>query len=167
MTCCTKLTQESPCRTSFMRMICLGWYDGPTEGFVLCASCGEASYFDLLAWDSLHGRRVFELQMLPHGAFSRVQELLTAVGEPSWPCWTPRWQLDNTQELRRVETELDALRGQRRGPPILLVTPDRLESSDRAVAVSEEVAQRMSGMPRGEEADFDEWFDLVQNISRG
>ena len=53
----------------------LGWYDGLTDGFALCKSCGRSFHFALTAWDDERRLRVYGFAQVTDSAYRRVVEV--------------------------------------------------------------------------------------------
>lgn len=73
MKCCKLLVDGQFETLPFLRVIAVGYYDGPTEGFTECSQCGQAYTFRLLDWDNLQDLRVF--------AYSPLAINLSAIGD--------------------------------------------------------------------------------------
>jgi len=91
-----------------VRVIALGFYDGPTEG-VLQTTDGAAYRFDLIAEehnpDGLDDR-TFALRPLPEGVFEEVAEL---VGASAAVVVVPRWPVAGPDRQAEIDRRLDAL----------------------------------------------------------
>lgn len=91
-----------------VRVIALGFYDGPTEG-VLQTTDGAAYRFDLIAEehnpDGLDDR-TFALRPLPPGVFDEVAEL---VGGSAGAVVVPRWPVAGADRQAEIDRRLDAL----------------------------------------------------------
>jgi len=58
MNCCTHLADQKLELLPFVRVIAIGYYDGPTEGFTDCATCGQTYAFRKLDWDKSQDVRI-------------------------------------------------------------------------------------------------------------
>lgn len=91
-----------------VRVIALGYYDGPTEG-VLQTAEGAAYRFDLIGEehnpDGLDDR-TFALRLLPEGAFEEVAEL---VGGSAAAVVVARWPVAGPDRQAEIDRRLDAL----------------------------------------------------------
>lgn len=91
-----------------VRVIALGFYDGPTEG-VLQTADGAAYRFDLIGEehnpDGLDDR-TFALRPLSSGAFEEVAEL---VGGSAAAVVVPRWPVAGPDRQADIDRRLDAL----------------------------------------------------------
>ena len=91
-----------------VRVIALGFYDGPTEG-VLQTADGAAYRFDLIAEehnpDGLYDR-TFALRPLPLGVFDEVAEL---VGGSAAAVVVPRWPVAGPDRQAEIDRRLDTL----------------------------------------------------------
>jgi len=59
MECCQLLKDGVSSALPFERVLAVGYYDGPTEGFSECAMCRRCYYFKKLAWDESQDIRIF------------------------------------------------------------------------------------------------------------
>jgi len=87
--CCQQLSPDSPRRSPFGRILSLGFYDGTTSGVAQCLDCSKAYRYELVAWDSGQDTRVYSLAALPSESFDALVSVLSAVGSPTWPFWSP------------------------------------------------------------------------------
>jgi len=89
----------SPC----IRLLCLGWYDGPTSG-VAATSGGRLYRFELLdRRPDADDLRVFAFAPLPGGAWDRLVEAIEGYQEPRWPVFVPTWKFATPGELERLD----------------------------------------------------------------
>lgn len=91
----------------FDRILCLGYYDGPTSGLAKCAESQKAYRFELVAWDSSFENRIYSLAETDVEVFDLVVQILTRLEEPRWPFWTPRWQFGSSLEESRTSSGID------------------------------------------------------------
>ncbi len=94
-----------------VRVIALGFYDGPTEG-VLQTADGTGYRFDLIGEehnpDGLDDR-TFALRPLPPGAFDEVAELVAPAVRSDGAVWVPRWPVAPPDGQAAIDRRLDAL----------------------------------------------------------
>ena len=64
MKCCRFLVNGVDEALPFERVIAIGYYDGPTEGFTACSQCGQGYSFYMMDWDDKQDVRVFGLSPL-------------------------------------------------------------------------------------------------------
>src|SRR5262245_38578653 len=91
---------SAPFPSPFGRILCLGYYDGPTNGIVLCKTQSRAYRFELIAWDSHCDNRIYALVETRPDIFDSIVEVLSALEQPRWPFWMPRAQVNSSGELR-------------------------------------------------------------------
>lgn len=99
LTCCLDLEKQFdiPISSPFSQMIVLGWFDGPTDGLVICGSCGRSYKFavlasdggsyDFSAWDEGHELTIFGLSEFTKEQFDIVFSALADGRTPTWPIW--------------------------------------------------------------------------------
>jgi len=120
-------TEASP----FAKVIALDFTDGPTAGVVQCASCPLAYRFETLAididgtvdraaWDRGEEIRVFGLAPLSAGTFERIVDVLSPLGQPTWPIWAPGAGASPSSILTSIDREV-ALLLNAAGPPTVAV----------------------------------------------
>jgi hypothetical protein len=91
----------------FRRILATGYYDGPTDGLVECATCSTLYQFQKLDWDDQQDMRIFALSPIPGHSFAELEVTRSGSEGPAWPIWVPADQV--TQELAlRVDAILDA-----------------------------------------------------------
>lgn len=74
------------------RLIAVGFYDGPTEGFVRGFETGFAHYFKVVAWDDEQDCRLYLLGRIEEFVFDQLLALLleggqAILGEVFAPAW--------------------------------------------------------------------------------
>ena len=87
--CCASRSSTRDVASPFRRLIATGYYDGPTEGFVECGTCGTVFAFRTLDWDGGQDVRIFALREL---SAATMDSLVTRIGnetgdQPRWPVW--------------------------------------------------------------------------------
>lgn len=95
--------QKSP----FQQVIAFGYYDGPTAGVAQCAACEQAYKYDLLAWDENQDVRVYSFAPLPAQSFQQIVKACSVLGEPRWPVWVPKWEIEQKETEEKVESEVE------------------------------------------------------------
>jgi len=128
--CDVKFEQNA---SPFDRILCLGYYDGPTSGLAKCAKSQKAYRFELVAWDSNCENRIYSLAETDVQVFDAVVQTLERLEKPRWPFWTPRWQFGSSSEQSSASSEIDhALAGIPAAS--LLVATDHLDETILACA---------------------------------
>jgi hypothetical protein len=112
----------------FDRILCLGYYDGPTSGLAKCAESQKAYRFELVAWDSGFENRIYSLAETDLEVFDSVVQMLTRLEEPRWPFWTPRWRFGSSSEESRASSGIDQALAKIPAASLLIAT-DRLDES--------------------------------------
>jgi hypothetical protein len=88
-------------RSPISKVLALGYYDGPTDGVLTCAS-GEVFKFDLL--DEVPADvRHYSLAPLPVEAWTALVNVISPYEPPRWPVWCPLWRFpsDVRPEIER------------------------------------------------------------------
>lgn len=97
--------EGAPFPSPVLKILALGYYDGPTNGLLQCEA-GRAYCFEMLAWDrESQNLRVFGFAPIPADAFDRLAELCARCEKPRWPVWLPSW-------YEEWDEEADAILGQ-------------------------------------------------------
>jgi hypothetical protein len=129
------MTQLRPCDSNlektaspFDRILCLGYYDGPTSGLARCAESTKAYRFELVAWDSGFENRIYSLAETDVEVFDSVVRMLARLEEPHWPSWVPRWQFSSLSDERAVSSTIDQTLGKISAASLLIAT-DRLDQN--------------------------------------
>jgi hypothetical protein len=129
--CCRDLSRPSKGPSPFDRVIALGWYDGPTEGLIRCAACGQVYRFDLLdSVDEDRGIRLYSLAPVPADTMNRLVEVLSPFMTPSWPMWAPLWKFPSEADRIAVERTVDELMAKAAAPEFVIETAGLLDEID-------------------------------------
>ena len=125
-----KLCDANFARTEsfFDRILCLGYYDGPTSGMAKCAESAKAYRFELVAWDSNCENRIYSLAETDMDVFNSVVQTLTRLEEPRWPFWVPRWQFSSSIEKSHLSSRVDQALATIPAASLLIAT-DHLDES--------------------------------------
>jgi hypothetical protein len=94
------------------RLIALGWYDGPTEGFLWLEQPSAELYFKLL--EEAHegryaGTKLVALYEVPVGTIQQVEHVLSFAGPAVGRWWIPLWRHSDEKVLRQAEDQLAEL----------------------------------------------------------
>ncbi|SRR6266508_2754982 len=90
----------------FTKVLALGYYDGPTEGFVQGGEGGPVYRFHMLAWDSeTQDLRVFGLAPCPSDSLARLVALCERYEPARWPVWVPSWHEGLEGETEQLLSE--------------------------------------------------------------
>lgn len=127
----------------FNRILCLGYYDGPTSGLAKCAESQKAYRFELVTWDSSFENRIYSLAETDVQVFDSVVSALTRLEEPRWPFWTPRWQFGSSLEESRISSEIALVLSTIPAAALLMATDHLDESILACRALETAVASRM------------------------
>jgi hypothetical protein len=129
--CCRDMNRPSKGPSPFDRVIALGWYDGPTEGLIRCAACGQVYRFDLLdSVDEDRGIRLYSLAPVPADTMNRLVEVLSPFMTPSWPMWAPLWKFPSEADRIAVERTVDELMAKAAAPEFVIETAGLLDEID-------------------------------------
>ena len=93
--------------SSFAKVVCLGYYDGPTMGLALSTKPETAYRFEIAAWDSHCENRVYALAETHLSTFDSLVQILEQIEPPRWPVWVPRWQFDSAEQENQVSKQVD------------------------------------------------------------
>lgn len=160
MTCCQDLERVRAVASPFNKVIALGWYDGPIEGFAQCAACGRGFHFDLGAWDDTRRARIYELHTLPEGAFAAAASVLAALGPARWPMWVPHWDTPASKQLSAIDTDLTRIRDSASTDGLVIASSDLLGEIAAARRCSSALS-RLLPRSKGEDGVFGEWAAVV------
>ncbi len=139
----------------FNRILCLGYYDGPTSGLARCTKSQKAYRFELVAWDPGFENRIYSLAETDVQVFDSVVQVLARLEAPHWPFWTPRWQFGSSLEESRTSSEIDQALS-RIPPASLLIATDHLDKNILACRALEAAVR--SRMPKeGTLPDSKDW----------
>src|SRR4051812_4103582 len=84
----------------FSRLLALGYYDGPTDGFLLDERGGQAFHFEMLDSDEEDNLRIYRLAPVPAEAVRALIEALTRFEPPRVPSWVPGWRAEMEVPVR-------------------------------------------------------------------
>src|SRR6476646_5009845 len=124
----------------FGRILCLGYYDGPTSGLAECAASQKVYRFELAAWDPSCDTRIYSLAQTDVQVFDSIVQTLARLEEPRWPFWTPRWQFGSSAEERIASSEIEQAFA-RIPPANLLIATDHLDQSILACRALESIVR--------------------------
>lgn len=165
--CCLALQQtlDTTIPSPFSRMIVLGWYDGPTDGLVICGICNRSYKFSVLArddgdyehssWDEGRELTIFGLTELTKEQFDTMMAALTEERPPSWPIWTVGFYNDpETFELESLSDGLALEVFWQAGDPSLAIA---IHMGD---VLTEILRSRQVGLDTLLDVNGDSWFEL-------
>ena len=103
-----------------VKIAVLGWYDGPTDGY-LESQDGKVFRFKMLDAIQNWGKegndlRLYELFPLPADSLERFCRALAPYQSPRWPVWAPLWTFPSAtdqQVVDRTVKEIDESAGPR------------------------------------------------------
>lgn len=90
------------------KIIAIGFYDGPTEGFVRGLESDSVHYFKVVAWDDGQDRRLYLLGRVEGSVFDQVLALLGEMDQPRSAVLTPLWRFDNAEREASVNQLVEA-----------------------------------------------------------
>jgi hypothetical protein len=133
------------------RILAFGYYDGPTDGVLLCGNA-QVFRFDLLAWDEdTQDVRGFRLSPLAREAWEQLVALCCKYETPRWPVWV-FWR----EELRQP---IDAILRQAGDVEWVIATEDLLGEMLRVKAIRPEEMVRIT--------DWGAFLELPQELREG
>jgi hypothetical protein len=160
--CLTSVTDGEP-YSIFAKVLSLGWYDGTTSGLAQCANCGSVFKYDLLDWDADQEQRIFVLSRIERPEFDIVVSTLSAIDEPTWPFWSPRWRIDPPELRERIREQVDAHLSSANGAEYLIAANRLLSKVFSARRLSESLRRKLpkefDGLPVTD--DFKAWTDYL------
>ncbi len=105
--CCQQLSTDSPMRSPFGKVLSLGFYDGTTSGVAQCSFCLESYRYELVAWDSGQDTRIYSMAPLPFESFEALVRLMSVIGNPTWPLWSPILPSASAPDQSLLVTRID------------------------------------------------------------
>jgi hypothetical protein len=120
--CCRELPVTSAVPSPFGRLICLGYYDGPTGGVAECETCLATYLFDLVAWSPEQDVRIFSLTEERVGTLDRLAEAISPLGPARWPYWCPIWKFKSQDEEEDVTKKVDLILKLEKPASVLIAT---------------------------------------------
>jgi len=161
--CCQDLQGLYEQKSSFLKVISFGYYDGPTSGIAQCAKCSAAYKYDMLDWDEGQDVRIFSFAPLPSGIFSEIVKVCTKLEKPRWPLWVPRWDFPSTSLKTDVESRISRLFDSARRPTFVLASKDitkKILASKKLEEIDQEFVQDY--FSSGEKKDVRDWFAFLE-----
>jgi hypothetical protein len=81
-------------------VLATGYYDGPTEGFLIDPDSQRAEFFKMIAWDADQDERLFAVVEINRAPLARLEVLLDRAGEkPRKQVWAPPWRFRDDNDL--------------------------------------------------------------------
>jgi len=105
----------------FARLIATGYYDGPTDGLVECATCSTIYSFRKLDWDNQQDTRIFSLSPIPGHSIAEFADSKTGGVAPTWPVWVLA-----DRETEGVASAVDEMRRAASPEEFIVATEDLL-----------------------------------------
>lgn len=81
--CCQKFAEAGSNRSA-LKMITVGYYDGPTSGLVECEVCSRVYKFAMVDWDDRQEVRIHALAPISPTAFTRIEQIKERHGPKLW-----------------------------------------------------------------------------------
>ena len=165
--CCQYITSSTGTQSPFAKMICFGWYDGPTEGVILCERCSASYRFEMVAadvgkydyssWDRGEEIRIFTLAELPTGAWEQFVALLSQTVTPTWPVWY--W--NSTDKFSSADAEKDFIQKLHRifhhsSPPTLVVAAHNFGLHKEIVRAKDLATNDIASF------QYEDWFSYLE-----
>ncbi|MBI2374006.1 MAG: hypothetical protein HYV07_08410 [Deltaproteobacteria bacterium] len=105
-------------RSPFARLVATGYYDGPIDGLVECATCSTIYSFRKLDWDNQQDTRIFSLSPIPGHS---IDEFTAGGVAPTWPAWVLA-----DRETEAVASGVDEMRRAASPEEFIVATEDLL-----------------------------------------
>jgi hypothetical protein len=112
------------CCLPFAKVLALGYYDGPTEGLLLCRSGLHGFRFEMLDADTAMDVRIFSLAPIDPNAITRLSDALAKYQELRWPVWVPRWKFPTEEDRSTLEDLVDQILAEAGSPEWVIATTD-------------------------------------------
>ncbi len=141
----------TPTTSPFDQEIALGFYDGPTHGFLHCRDCQQEFYFAMIdsrAVSSEEDTRIFELASIPIGSIARFETAMSPFQQTIHPVWVPLWSFPTDQDRDWMSQFVDGIVSQK--GPVEWVVASSTWLSDEILA-----ARPIENLDRQEPVD---WF---------
>ena len=156
------------------KLICLGWYDGPTSGLGLADGQGLAFSFELLevapSPDGLDDTRIFALSPIPTEAFDRLVDAIAPHQAPRWPIFAPTWAFPDADETHRLDMLVESILASS-GSPAWIVAPEDLTGTILAARVPDgdftDVIRRWKFEEPGIGSEFHHLSDWIAYLGIG
>ncbi|WP_157597907.1 MULTISPECIES: hypothetical protein [unclassified Rhizobacter] len=119
-------------KASSPRLVALGFYDGPTEGFVRGVESGFAHYFKAVAWDDDQDRRLYLLGRVEERVVDQLLALLAEPGQAiSSAVFTPAWAFGDAQREALANKLVEEGRRTLNSPALVVLGSSLLDSWER------------------------------------
>ena len=156
--CNPKHTGERP---PLNRMMLADWYDGPSDGLLICDQCGAAYHFLFVDWNASNALRVFALQQMPDDTVKRAQQLFNET--PTWPTWFPSRLKHPSEADQSLLQSWDRMVAEAGPYSVAILWDNRSHTCLRARHLSDEMAQNVVYLPESENFKaFADWFSFLQ-----
>lgn len=134
--CCVNRPEFRNGPSPFREVLAIGYYDGPTEGFTGCETCGTVFRFKLLDWDEGQDTRVFCLSEIRGKRFADLaRELLSD-------------ERDAASTVRLLKAPLSGAAEQ------CLAQLDMLEAGERVVVATRDLVTSILVWRRADEGEI-------------
>lgn len=143
------------------RLIALGFYDGPIEGFVRGITSGLAYYFKAVAWDPEQDRRLFLLGQVEERVFEELLVLLAESGQSvSHPVLTPAWEFRDKEREALANMLVDVGRRALRTPSLVALGSSLLEDLEIVTPTASQLTRAMAYAQSLFPRDLGRWLAL-------
>jgi hypothetical protein len=145
-----------------VRVLALGYSDGPTEGFVHAAS-GSCFFFKVIAWDRDQDRRLFALASVDPNLVIELEHVLQKRERLRTPIWAPSWRFKSKEDRKEADQLATRAIKSRSGPWELGlgVSPLALDAISPVSAAQEATVNEVVGSGRVE--PLEKWHHLLQS----
>lgn len=136
-------------------MVALGFYDGPTEGFLRCGGCGREFRFrwiDVSEESAGDGEvRIFGLSGLPSNTIARFEEAMSPFDRPKSSLWFPVWSFPTEAARDSMDALVESLYAG--------VSSEGIVAAFKDGPMGEMICSRF--VPVIELADRRDWFEFL------
>jgi hypothetical protein len=143
------------------RLLVLGFYDGPTEGFASGINGDLPYFFKVAAWDEGQNRRLYLLGQIPKPIYQELLAILTSVEQTSSDCiWTPSWKFDNVELEARVNSIVEIGRKSLDVPAALALGESLLDVFEDVIPTGAQLASAKILAQADWPGNLDDWLAL-------
>jgi hypothetical protein len=143
------------------RLIALGFYDGPIEGFVRGITSGLAYYFKAVAWDPEQDRRLFLLGQVEERVIEELLVLLAESGQSvSHPVLTPAWEFRDKEREALANMLVDVGKRALRTPSLVALGSSLLEDLEIVTPTASQLTRAMAYAQSPFPRDLGRWLAL-------
>ncbi|HSD69216.1 MAG TPA: hypothetical protein VLB07_06680 [Woeseiaceae bacterium] len=140
------------------QVLATGYYDGPTEGFLVDPGSEKAQFFKVIAWDADQEERLFVVVEVDRAQLARLEALIDRAGEkPRKLIWAPPWRFRDDNDLGEARQIIAQCEEQLKSACELSIGIE-LSTSSRRIHVKENLRNELANaIDRDEPEDIGAW----------